>query len=177
MALVQSDHEPKQKQKQDQDQDQEQNADINSKQDSMQETGCCAKVWAFLWKEGVVCGVHLKPGISRWTYLTYLLFLIGIFGVFTYLDIMLIFVLKHPQYYNIKESEAVAYVGNLIFFRSITRIVGDPIAGTLHDLISRKWIVVIGTLLTAPCFIVVPHCGSVYPFLLLVMYQSSHERL
>ncbi len=146
---------------------------LNGSEADQEPPRSCFQTAALLvWSRKSVLGVRLRPGVSPVNYLSYLIFLVGICSAFYYLDITLIFLLRHPDYYALSESSVIETIGNLVFYRSLVRIVLDPISGSIHDLISRKTFLAVSVLVVAPAFIFIPRFCCVYPHLLLLTYCS-----
>ena len=139
---------------------------------------CLKSIKAIIWSRDRSLGIKLKPEAEPIHYLSYLIFLMVTFSSFYYLDITLIFLLRHPDYYGLKEAEVIETTGNLVFYRSLVRILTDPLAGSMHDLVSRKYFIIISVVLTVPVFLLIPRCGQIYPnflfaFLFLGILMSN----
>lgn len=115
----------------------------------------------------------LKPEVSLVNYLSYLVFITSLFAASYYLDIILVFLLRHPDYYNLPDSEVIKATGNLIFYRSIVRLIVDPLTGSIHDVVPRKNFIIVSLILIVPIYILIPRCRSVYPDLLLLMLVTG----
>jgi len=111
----------------------------------------------------------LKEEVTTLNYVSYLVYVIALFSATYYFDITLVFLLRHPDYYNLSESEATRTVGNLVFYRSIVRIIIDPLCGSIHDVVPRKTFLIVFIILLVPIYILMPICRGIYPDLLLLM--------
>lgn len=129
----------------------------------------CAPLLHSVWSQNIFMLVNLRTNVFPIHYLSYLIFIFTIYSASYYLDITLLFLIKSPDYYNVPENLVAETVGNLIFYRTLVRLVMDPIAGSLHDIISRKNFLIITVAFSAPIFVIIPHCGNIYPNLLIAI--------
>eukprot|EP00826_Nyctotherus_ovalis_P051490 TRINITY_DN6438_c0_g1_i4.p1 TRINITY_DN6438_c0_g1~~TRINITY_DN6438_c0_g1_i4.p1 ORF type:complete len:371 (-),score=53.43 TRINITY_DN6438_c0_g1_i4:314-1426(-) len=129
---------------------------------------CCSSL-----RNNALANFTLKPEISLVNYLSYLVFITSVFAASYYLDIILVFLLRHPDYYNLPDSEVIKTTGNLIFYRSIVRLIVDPLTGSIHDVVPRKAFLIVSIILIVPIYILMPICRNVYPDLLLLMLVTG----
>jgi len=129
----------------------------------------CQKIFDYIWSKDTFLYVKLKEGSSPVQFLSYLIYLLIIFSSFYYLDITMIFLLRDSSYYNLPETEVIETIGNLVFYRSLIRLFFDPLAGSLHDLFSRKKFLICSIFSLIPIFFIITRFSNVYPGLLLVM--------
>ena len=86
----------------------------------------------------------------------------------SFVNTFLSYIVKSPDYYKVKKTEAATVVGDLAFYSELVIIPCHILLGSLMDVTGRRVPTVIGLLGCAAAITCIPYGHSVYPDLCLM---------
>ena len=101
--------------------------------------------------------LYLYPTIKPVNLIAYFLTQYAAALVMSVTSVLLPFIIRSPEYYNISDKNEVAeIVGNLSFTADITQLAFHPLLGMVMDILGRKSPTLIGFAITGACMIGIP---------------------
>jgi len=113
-------------------------------------------------------GLDLNPGFTRMNVCAfYMLMFVG--GLTTsFVNTFLSYIVKSPEYYDVKKTEAATVVGDLAFYSELSIVPCHILLGSLMDVTGRRAPTVIGLIGCAIAITCIPYGHTVYPDLCLM---------
>ena len=116
----------------------------------------------FLW-------LSKREGVSGLNVSTFFLLQLATALVTTFMNTFLIYIVKDPEYYNVKKEDAGSTLGNLTFTVEIFIIPSHLVFGLLMDAAGRRYPTSIGLVLAGVCIALIPEQhATVFPILYIL---------
>jgi MFS family permease len=110
-----------------------------------------------------------REGVSGLNVSTYFLLQLATALAATFMNTFLIFIVKDPNYYNIKKEDAGSTLGNLTFTAELFIIPSHLLFGLLMDAVGRKFPTSIGLVLAGVSIALIPQQhAAVFPILYIL---------
>ena len=91
---------------------------------------------------------------------------------FTFMNTFLIYIVKDPLYYNVKNKDAGTTMGNLTFIAEIFILPSHFLFGVLMDTVGRKYPTSIGLVIAGVSIALMPQeHADVFPTLYILRYS------
>jgi MFS family permease len=103
----------------------------------------------FLW-------LSKREGVSGLNVSTYFLLQLATALVATFMNTFLIFIVKDPDYYDVKKEDAGSTLGNLTFTAELFIIPSHLLFGLLMDAVGRKYPTSLGLVLAGVSIALIP---------------------
>ncbi len=113
----------------------------------------------------------MKENVNGFNVSTYFLIQGAIIIGITFMNSFLVYIVKDPEYYNVKKPDLGTVLGNLTFVAELFILPSHLILGSIMDSIGRKIPTVIGIIIAGVCIILIPEeHSSVFPTLYILRY-------
>mmetsp|Transcript_31542 Transcript_31542/g.30862 ORF Transcript_31542/g.30862 Transcript_31542/m.30862 type:complete len:161 (+) Transcript_31542:38-520(+) len=113
-------------------------------------------------------GIKLKSGYTLMHLLAIPTVLISYNIIGTYVNTMLIFLLRNPAYFDIPPENLGLVTNSILFFAIIANMIATLFMGHIFDIFGRKKTLFINIMIASLFCTFLPMCSTIYPWLVVV---------